>query len=400
MMTVKTTMAGISLSNLQGALNEIGLTEKELYIGGLLAELLVHHEILSVSFINSQLNGKKKGFSITFDFLRKTKFELAVIGCDLKIMRMNPNYVEDERFVGFSKSDDFYNQLFQIIQKDNQAYVQLKRKLINEDNNNTARLDDVFTWSSNKFKFNVPFLLRNSHKFEIFMDEDVSYVRLAEVHQMAMRIEFGQDQINEIIQSDKRKLVVECLKRLLAKLDHPVNQGTFQACIDYGFPPIDKLFMQCNGHLFVFGGADRKIALKGSKAAREILKSSHASPPQGYKSEPKKYSTFTTAPHTTTPAPKQNLASTSPIPNNTIPQLPTTAIQQLSSTGKSILSASLLSDVEKAYQKGQTVVVVGKDSTLPVVFLTENTSNVTNLEMLVGLKSQLESEIHRRTFAK
>ena len=369
----------------------LNFSKEEIYLGGLLTNILTRHEIVSISFINTQMRGKNKTFFVTFEFLKKTNFKLFIIGSDLKISQTHA----DERFGGFDMSDDFFNQLVPILDKDNSAFVQLKRKLM--EHHGFAKLQDqVLKWSSNKFKFNLPFLLRNSHKFKVYMEDltGVSYVRLAEVHQKDMRIEIGEEKIWEIVNRNETDLVVNCLQSFLSTIDYSVQQGTLQSCLDFGSSAIDKNFMQRNSNLFVINTVDKSISLKGSKTAPDFKtqqkddmffkttstkNKTPASPPQKFNTEP-----FTTSP------PTRN--DHNPINNGA-------SFSFSHQTTDTNLSPQMQEQIEKAYRNGQTVVILGKDKTLPVIFIdNENSSKLLNLQMVVALKEQIGSEIEKRSF--
>ena len=382
-------MTSFSNSNKRG----LNFSKEEIYLGGLLTKIFERYEIVSISFINTQMRGKNKTFFVTFEFLKKTNFELFIIGSDLKISQA----YADERFGGFDTSDEFYNQLVPILDKDSNAFVQLKRKLM--EHHGFAKLQDqVLKWSSNKFKFNLPFLLRNSHKFKVYMEDEVSYVRLAEVHQKDMRIEIGKEKIWEIVSRSEQELVVDCLKNFLSKIDYSVQQGTLQSCLDFGSSAIDKSFMQRNSNLFVINTVDKSIALKGSKAADGSSSSQQTQKDETFfKTTPTKRTPtsspqkFNTEPFRTTPPSTNNH---NPINRNTFGA--SSFSHQNTSTN---LSPQMQEQIEKAYRNGQTVVILGKDRALPVLFMDhENSSPLLNLQMVVAVKEQVGSEIETRSF--
>ena len=386
-------MASFSTSDLSSAFKKaFNFSKEELYLGGLLTQILTRHEIVSVSFINTQMRGKNKSFFVSFEFLKKTNFRLFIIGSDLKISQA----MSDERFIGFNKSDDFYNQLVSILDKDHSAFVQLKKRLI--EHNEVAKLQDqVLKWSSNKFKFNLPFLLRNSHKFEIYMENNVSYIRLAEVHQKDMRIEISEKEIWEMVNRNESDLVVDCLSKFLSKIDFSVNQGTLQSCLDYGSCAIDKGFMQRNSSLFVINTADNSIALKGSNSAGGINQQTYKD--IFFKSSPSK--------STPSPSPKNfNVEpfTTSPTSNSYNPMrndlfIGASSLSSQNTNSNTNLRPGIQERIEKAYADGQTVVILGNNSKLPAIFIdNENSSALSNLEMVVAVKQQIASEIETRSF--
>ena len=389
-----------------------GISKEEVYLGGLLTNILKRHEIVSVSFINTQLRGKNKNTFITFEFLKKTNFRIFVIGSDLKVSQT----AEDKRFTSFNLSDEFFNQLVPILDKDHSAFVQLKKRL--STNSGFAKIQDqVLTWSSNKFKFNLPFLLRNSDKFEIYMENNVSYVRLAEVHQNNMRIEMDANIIWEIVNNNQSDLVVTCLTKILSRYDRPVNQGTLQSCLDYGTPAIDKGFMQRNSSLFVINGMDNSIALNGSNLAAGNI-SNHQKPCGG--NNPNKSSLFNAF---TTAAPKspqkvnvEPFSTSAPLKNNSNNRFytdthphrhtnihadggATASKTTTSGIHQNKLSPEIQEKIDNAHTKGQTVVILGNNPQLPAIFIDNaGTSALSNLEMVVAVKQQIASEIETRSF--
>jgi hypothetical protein len=374
-------MAAITLSSLQDSLEKIQnqpLSKSDIYLISLLAKILQIHPILSVSFINSQLKGKNKNISISFKFLEKyaSKFGLGIIGSDLKIWQKQNIPVD----ASFDEHDGFYLTLDQILKKDNGCYIQLKKRL--NEVNGFAPFSEIMEWSSNKFKYNLPFILRNSHKFELFMENDITYVKLNEIHQKNTRIDKDENMIWQLVQSNVKDLVADSLESFLMKVDHPVNQGTLQVCVDYGFQAIDKSFMQHNSNTFV-GGGDRGIAIKGSKAAQLVGASNLyvSSPPRSSSS-----SFF---------AQSETLSTT---PCSVFPPSPAKREQYTSNRS---LSSSMESRIAEGYGNNQVVVIPGGVDKPPIFVWDENTSKVKEqLQMLTALKHQIDSEIARISFQK
>jgi len=280
----------------------------------------------------------------------------------------------------FDEHDGFYLTLDQILKKDNGCYIQLKKRL--NEVNGFAPFSEIMEWSSNKFKYNLPFILRNSHKFELFMENDITYVKLNEIHQKNTRIDKDENMIWQLVQSNVKDLVADSLESFLMKVDHPVNQGTLQVCVDYGFQAIDKSFMQHNSNTFV-GGGDRGIAIKGSKAAQLVGASNLyvSSPPRSSSS-----SFF---------AQSETLSTT---PCSVFPPSPAKREQYTSNRS---LSSSMESRIAEGYGNNQVVVIPGGVDKPPIFVWDENTSKVKEqLQMLTALKHQIDSEIARISFQK
>ena len=381
-------MAGITLSNLRNSLNEVefqnqSLTHADAYLASILAKVLQSHQILSVSFINSQLKGKNKNLAINFKFLEKVtrKFGIGIIGSDLKIWLKSNDPVDES----FDESDPFYNTLDQVLKKDNSTYVQLKTRLKNA--NGYAMFKEIMDWSSNKFKYNLPFILRNSHKFELYMENDISFVKLNETHQMNTRIDKDENDIWRLVHNNVKDLIVYSLRSLLMNIDHPVNQGTLQVCVDYGFQAIDKNFMNVNSSFFV-GGGDRGIALKSTKAAQLIGASNFnvSSPPRSSSSAlfPKSPQTISTTPYSVFP-----------------PPTPSTPPERKHFASNRSLSSNVERQIKEGYSNNQIVVIPGNRDNPPIFLWDEDTKSAkAQLEMLTALKHGIDSEISRISFQK
>ena len=120
--------------------------------------------------------------------------------------------------------------------------------------------------------------------------------------------------------------------------------------------------MQRNSNLFVINAVDKSISLKGSKAA-------------DFKTQQKDDMFFKTTPTKKTPANTPQKFNTEPFTTSPPTRNHHNPINHSASSSFSHqntntnLSPQMQEQIEKAYKNGQTVVILGKDKTLPVIYI-------------------------------
>lgn len=209
---------------------------------------------LSVSFLNTSFKAWQQEVLLTFSFLEKFNsiFSVSMIGSDLKI-NLRKKYTTKLR-----KEPDFQQQLVQVLEKDAEKCKKLLQKL----REGPILFNEALKqFSSNKYKMNLGFCVRNSHVLDIYLHDGETYLKSME--HVNYNVDMREEELWKFIENDKvDELAAISLENLLCKFTEPINQGTLQVLINFGFPVVDKSFLRNHSDKFE-GGGDDGVMLKG-----------------------------------------------------------------------------------------------------------------------------------------
>ncbi|XP_047128038.1 uncharacterized protein LOC105843867 [Hydra vulgaris] len=193
---------------------------------------------ISLSFLNVTFKSLCLPWIISENFLLKKHdvFALSILGNDLKIFLRKTNNI-------FQRTEDGLN-IISIINKDLTLISRFQDMLQN------ATSFDEFCQkhSSNKYKVNLAFVIRNSHALRLSLMNGITYI---DSNKNGFHSELKEDEIWSCLRNDGFETIfVKCLKGLLEKFSVPVQLGNLQSCFNYGGWVIDKGFLKTHSDIF------------------------------------------------------------------------------------------------------------------------------------------------------